>query len=138
MKHLILAAASVLTAFALQGEVPTAIAIKDARVVSVSGADLSKATVVLRDGLIQDVGPNVAIPTDAWVIDGDGLTVYPGFIDGLAPGEYRVRWNHQEEADRRAHQGRLRHLHKLRRKRLTPVDPRIARKHMHSSMRQTW
>ena len=47
MKHLILAAASVLTAFALQGEVPSAIAIKDARVVTVSGADLPR-TVVLR------------------------------------------------------------------------------------------
>jgi hypothetical protein len=67
MKHLILAAASVLAAFALQGEVPLAIAIKDARVVSVSGADLPKGTVVLRDGLIQDVGPNLAIPADAWV-----------------------------------------------------------------------
>jgi hypothetical protein len=35
--------------------------------VSVSGADLPKGTVVLRDGLIQDVGPNLAIPADAWV-----------------------------------------------------------------------
>lgn len=65
-------------------EVPSAIAIKDAHVVTVSGADLPKATVLLRDGLIQDVGPNLAIPADAWVIDGTGLTVYPGFIDGLS------------------------------------------------------
>jgi hypothetical protein len=64
--------------------VPSAIAIKDAHVVTVSGADLSKGTVLLRDGLIQDVGPNLAIPADAWVIDGTGLTVYPGFIDGLS------------------------------------------------------
>lgn len=64
--------------------VPSAIAIKDARVVTVSGADLPKATVLVRDGLIQDVGPNLAIPADAWVIDGTGLTVYPGFIDALS------------------------------------------------------
>lgn len=64
--------------------VPSAIAIKDAHVVTVSGADLPKATVLLRDGLIQDVGPNLAIPADAWIIDGTGLTVYPGFIDGLS------------------------------------------------------
>lgn len=64
--------------------VPSAIAIKDARVVTVSGADLPKATVLLRDGLIQDVGPNLTIPADAWVIDGAGLTVYPGFIDALS------------------------------------------------------
>ncbi len=26
----------------------------------------------------------LAIPADAWVIEGAGLTVYPGFIDGLS------------------------------------------------------
>jgi len=71
-------------AVALAAAVPSAIAIKDAHVVTVSGADLPKATVLLRDGLIQDVGPNLSIPADAWVIEGSGLTVYPGFIDGLS------------------------------------------------------
>src|SRR5271157_2974584 len=65
-------------------EVPSAVAIKDARVVTVSGADLPKATVLLRNGLIEDVGPNLTIPADAWVIDGSSLIVYPGFIDGLS------------------------------------------------------
>jgi len=65
-------------------EVPSAVAIKDARVVTVSGADLHKATVLLRNGLIEDVGPNLTIPADAWVIDGSSLIVYPGFIDGLS------------------------------------------------------
>lgn len=65
-------------------EVPSAIAIKDARVVTVSGAELAKGTVLLRDGLIQDVGADLPIPADAWVIEGAGLTVYPGFIDGLS------------------------------------------------------
>ena len=65
-------------------EVPSAIAIKDAHVVTVGGADLPKGTVVLRNGLIEDVGASVTIPPDAWVIDGTGLTVYPGFIDGLS------------------------------------------------------
>ena len=68
----------------LRAEVPSAIAIKDARVVTVAGEDLPKATVLLRDGLIQDVGTGLAIPRDAWVIEGAGLTVYPGFIDGLS------------------------------------------------------
>lgn len=65
-------------------EPPIPVAIKDAHVVTVSGAELPKATVLLRDGLIQDVGPNLPIPGDAWVIDGAELTVYPGFIDGLS------------------------------------------------------
>ena len=68
----------------LLAEVPSAVAIKDAHIVTVSGADLPKGTVLLRNGLIQDVGPNLSIPADAWVIDGTGLTVYPGFIDGLS------------------------------------------------------
>jgi imidazolonepropionase-like amidohydrolase len=79
------AAVTLLAACAsLQAEVPSAIAIKDAHVVTVSGEDLPKATVLLRDGLIQDVGAGLAIPRDAWVIEGAGLTVYPGFIDGLS------------------------------------------------------
>lgn len=64
--------------------VPSAIAIRDARIVTVSGAELPKGTVVLRNGMIEDVGASVPIPSDAWVIDGAGLTVYPGFIDGLS------------------------------------------------------
>jgi Amidohydrolase family len=75
---------AVAAAMASGAAAPSAIAIKDAHVVTVSGADLPKATVLLRDGLIEDVGPNVTIPADAWVIDGNGLTVYPGFIDGLS------------------------------------------------------
>jgi len=65
-------------------EVPLAVAIKDAHVVTVSGADLPKATVLLRDGLIVGVGADLTIPPDSGVIDGQGLTVYPGFIDGLS------------------------------------------------------
>ena len=65
-------------------DAPTAIAIRDAHVITISGADLPKATVLLRHGLIEEVGPSIAIPADAWVIDGSGLTVYPGFIDGLS------------------------------------------------------
>ncbi len=80
----VLVAAAVCIAGGVRAEVPSAIAIKDARIVTVSGADIPKGTVLLRDGLIQDVGPNLAIPADAWVIEGSGLTVYPGFIDGLS------------------------------------------------------
>ncbi len=85
MKNLyVLAMAGLSMALAACAEVPFAIAIKDARVVTVSGAEMAKGTVLLRGGLIQDVGPNLAIPADAWVIEGTGLTVYPGFIDGLS------------------------------------------------------
>ena len=65
-----------------QGATVPVVAIRDAHVVTVSGADLPKATVVLRDGLIQEIGPSVTVPAGASLIEGAGLTVYPGFIDG--------------------------------------------------------
>jgi len=58
-------------------------AIANARVVTVSGATIEKGTVVVRDGIIDAVGANVAAPADAKVFDGTGLTVYPGFFDAL-------------------------------------------------------
>jgi imidazolonepropionase-like amidohydrolase len=56
-------------------------AITNARIVTVSGPVIERGTVVVRDGLIAAVGANVAAPADARLIDGTGLTVYPGLID---------------------------------------------------------
>src|SRR5262249_43847074 len=63
---------------------PTVFAITDARVVTEPGKVLPKATVVVRDGLIDAVGPDVKAPADALVIEGKGLTVYAGFLDGMS------------------------------------------------------
>lgn len=57
-------------------------AIVGARVVPVSGPAREKATIVLRDGLIEAVG-DVAAPPGARAIDGSGLTLTPGLIDGF-------------------------------------------------------
>ena len=59
-------------------------ALVGARVVTAPGRTLDNATVVIRDGLIQQVGQNVAPPAGARVWDMAGLTVYPGFIDAHA------------------------------------------------------
>lgn len=56
-------------------------AITNARIVPVSGPVINSGGVIVRDGLIQLVGQNVQIPADAQVIDGAGLTVYPGIFD---------------------------------------------------------
>ncbi len=58
-------------------------AITNARIVTVSGATIEKGAVVIRNGLIEAVGANVAPPADAQIFDAAGLTVYPGFIDAL-------------------------------------------------------
>lgn len=60
---------------------PRFFAIKDARIVPVSGPVIEKGTVVMANGIITAVGTNVTIPPEAAVIDGTGLTVYPGLID---------------------------------------------------------
>ena len=79
--------AGLLAASALLGQAPDrprVFAIRDARIVPVSSAALEKGVIVLRDGLIEAVGPAVVIPDDAWVIEGEGLTVYPGFFDAMS------------------------------------------------------
>ena len=48
---------------------------------TVSSGRIAGATVVLRDGRIVGVGPDVAVPSDATVVDCEGMTIYPGFFD---------------------------------------------------------
>jgi imidazolonepropionase-like amidohydrolase len=66
---------------ASSAEAPRTYAIRGARVVTAAGTPISSGTVVLRDGLIEAVGETVRVPEDARVIEGAGLTVYPGLID---------------------------------------------------------
>lgn len=62
---------------------PPYFAIRGARIVPVSAPVIENSTVVIAHGLIVAVGTDVAIPPEAWVIEGKGLTVYPGLIDAL-------------------------------------------------------
>ena len=52
-------------------------------VVAAPGRTIEGGTVVVRDGVIEAVGPDgeVEVPYDAETIDGKGLFVYPGFLD---------------------------------------------------------
>src|SRR5207244_5559003 len=61
-----------------------AVAIRNARIVTVSGPVIARGTVVVRNGLIEDVGERVQPPADAMLVEGEGLTVYPGLIDSLS------------------------------------------------------
>jgi imidazolonepropionase-like amidohydrolase len=60
----------------------SAIVIRNATIVPVTGARIPNGTIVLRAGRIEAVGAGVTAPADAQVIDGTGLFVYPGMIDG--------------------------------------------------------
>jgi Amidohydrolase family len=65
----------------VRAEEPPFFAIKGARIVPVSGPAIPNGTIVISKGVIQSVGANVSIPAEARVIDGTGLTIYPGLID---------------------------------------------------------
>jgi hypothetical protein len=60
---------------------PRVHAIVGARVVVAPGQVIERCTIVMRDGVISSVGPNVTVPPDARVWRGDSLTVYAGLID---------------------------------------------------------
>jgi hypothetical protein len=66
-----------------QGGEPQYFAIRGAKVVPVAGPPIENGTVVLSRGTITAVGKDVAIPPEAWVIDGKGLIVYPGLVDSF-------------------------------------------------------
>src|SRR4051812_25265401 len=88
MRQLILATAASAAALgaALSADVSAVYAIRGAQIVTASNATIQRGTVVLRRGVIEEVGDSVAVPSNAVVIDGRGLTLYPGLIDLGAVG----------------------------------------------------
>jgi imidazolonepropionase-like amidohydrolase len=92
----------------LRENTPGVHALVDARVVVAPGRVLEKATVVIRNGLIEAVGAGVQAPADAVLWNLEGWTLYPGFIDAYArvgmpeevPQEERgaIHWNPQVRA----------------------------------------
>ena len=78
----LIALAAIGSLFSLSGFAQS-YSITNARLITVSGAPIEKGTIVIRDGLIESVGPNVKPPADSQIFDGTGLTVYPGFFDAL-------------------------------------------------------
>ncbi len=77
-------------------EVTSTFYIKNAFVVQKPGTVLPNSSVLIKDGLIKSVGPNIKIPFDAKVVDADSMYVYAGFIDacshsGIAVEEQKER-----------------------------------------------
>ncbi len=67
----------------IRGEEAQVIAITGAKIIPVVGEDIQEGTILIRDGKIEDVGENVNVPPGAKIIDGTGLTAYPGMIDSF-------------------------------------------------------
>ena len=67
-RALLLAALALGAVGAARGEEPRYFAIRNARIVPVSGPEIKNGTVVIAKGLIVAVGENVIIPPEAWVV----------------------------------------------------------------------
>ena len=61
--------------------VKTTVAIRNATIYPVTSAPIPNGTLVFANGVITAVGANVSVPAGATVVDGTGLSVYPGLID---------------------------------------------------------
>jgi imidazolonepropionase-like amidohydrolase len=103
----VIVAGALAFAVAPRAEAPHIYAIRGARLVTATGAPVATGTIVLRNGLIDAVGADVKVPADATVIDGAGMSVYPGLIDmgnaaGLdaAPPAQPATFRTLEEAER--------------------------------------
>lgn len=72
----------------LHQNTPSYHALVGAKIVTAPGHVIEKGTIVLRDGVIVAVGPEVRTPAGAVVWDLAGKTIYPGFID--AYGEQAI------------------------------------------------
>src|SRR5438874_497236 len=70
-----------LCAAPLFADSPGVYAITGGTVHPVSGPEIPNGVVIIRDGVIEAAGANLAIPADAATIDAKGLHVYPGLID---------------------------------------------------------
>jgi len=57
------------------------LAITNAKIIPVTRPPIDRGTIVIRDGIIADLGAGVAVPTGAQVIDAAGAEVYPGWIN---------------------------------------------------------
>jgi imidazolonepropionase-like amidohydrolase len=68
---------------AAQGGEPQSFAIRGATLFPVSGPRIENATVVISRGVITAVGRDASFPQEIWLIDGKGLTIYPGLFDSF-------------------------------------------------------
>jgi imidazolonepropionase-like amidohydrolase len=87
---LVLAAAALAAVLAAaappsRGDVGPTYAIRNCRIVPVAGAVIEKGTIVIRDGLIESVGPadKVKVPEDAEIVEAEGLVAYPGLVSAF-------------------------------------------------------
>lgn len=83
MKRALLAIPLLCAAAALSGaEPPTLVAVKAGRLIDPKSGSVSSGSVILiENGRVKAVGPAIAVPAGAKVVDLSGMTVLPGLMD---------------------------------------------------------
>lgn len=75
----IVAVATLAATTSLQAQKP--LALKGAKIITMAGDTIENGTIVFRDGKIAAVGADVKVPVEARVIDVEGKTIMPGFVE---------------------------------------------------------
>ncbi len=60
------------------------VAITNVNIVPSPGKLINKGTVLIKDGVIANVGANISIPIGARIVKADSMYLYPGFILGMS------------------------------------------------------
>ena len=87
----------------LEENKPRVWALTDAKVYLEPGISYENASIIIRDGLIETVGPSIKIPKDATIINMAGKIIYPGFIESWLKTPHfiddstnsGIHWNHK-------------------------------------------
>jgi imidazolonepropionase-like amidohydrolase len=64
-------------------QTPKAYALVHAKIFTLAGGAIENGTLIIRDGKIAAVGGQVEVPSDAQVINAEGLQIYPGLFDPI-------------------------------------------------------
>ena len=82
----VLITAAALAAGPPPGDVGPTYAIRNCKIVPTVGTVIEKGTIVIRDGLIESLGPvdKIKIPEDAEIVEADGLVAYPGLVSAFS------------------------------------------------------
>jgi len=68
----------------IESNSPSFHALTNATIVTAPGEVIENGTLIIHNGVIQNVGSGISIPEGARVWDMEGKTIYPGFIDAHA------------------------------------------------------
>ncbi len=69
----------------------TVFALKNATIVQSPTKTILNGILLIHNGVIENVGENISIPNDAFVIDLKGKTIYPGFIESYSIVEQKEK-----------------------------------------------